>query len=99
MIIRIVRMMFQLEKVSAFRKIFESTKAKIAAAPGCRHLELWQDAQDPAVFTTCSHWESEADLNRYRHSELFGQVWPATKQLFAAPPQAFSYLIAEVVKS
>ena len=39
-------------------------------------------------FFTFSHWESEADLNAYRESALFGEVWPKTKALFYDKPQA-----------
>jgi quinol monooxygenase YgiN len=99
MIIRVVRMTFQPEAVETFRGIFQQSKNQIAAAPGCRHLELWQDTYQPSIFTTYSHWDSETDLNRYRYSELFGQVWPATKKLFAAPPQAFTFRPVEVIKT
>jgi len=40
MLIRIVRMTFQEEKVAAFLENFESNKKKIRSFPGCRHLEL-----------------------------------------------------------
>jgi heme-degrading monooxygenase HmoA len=53
-------------------------------------MELWQDAEAPNVFCTHSHWDSANDLDAYRSSVLFGEVWPATKKLFAAPPIAFS---------
>ncbi|WP_426490878.1 putative quinol monooxygenase [Hymenobacter sp. 102] len=90
MLIRIVRMTFQPEQVAAFLKIFQESEERIRLMPGCQFLELWQDLHDPAVYCTHSHWESEEHLNAYRRSALFGQVWPATKVLFAAPPLAFS---------
>ncbi len=43
----------------------------------------------PVLFTY-SHWESEAALETYRHSELFAEVWAATKVLFNAKPEAWS---------
>ncbi len=83
-------MTFAPEQVPAFLKIFHRSQYQIRLMPGCRFLELWQDAEQPHIYCTHSHWESEEALNEYRRSELFGQVWPATKALFAAPAQAFS---------
>ncbi len=90
MLIRIVRLTFAPAQVPAFLALFDETKAQIRAQPGCLRLELWQDADEPQVFCTHSHWENQAALDAYRRSALFGQVWPATKKLFAAPPLAFS---------
>lgn len=90
MLIRIVRMTFAPERVAEFLQIFRDSEHQIRHMPGCRFLELWQDADVPTVFCTHSHWDSADALNAYRRSELFGQVWPATKALFAAPPVAFS---------
>ncbi|MBF9222459.1 putative quinol monooxygenase [Hymenobacter ruricola] len=98
MLIRVVRMTFAPEQVPAFLNLFHATKHRIRQQPGCRHLELWQDAASPNVYCTYSHWEDEAALNGYRKSELFGEVWPATKKLFAAPPVAFSSESVAVVE-
>ncbi|MBF9237876.1 antibiotic biosynthesis monooxygenase [Hymenobacter sp. BT683] len=90
MLIRIVRMTFAAEQVPAFLALFRESENRIRQQPGCRHLELWQDAQNPAIYCTYSHWDDAAALDAYRKSALFGEVWPATKRLFAAPPVAFS---------
>lgn len=90
MIIRVVRMYLQADKVEEFLEIFESTKHRIRSFEGCRHLELWQDTQAPNVFCTYSLWESEAHLEVYRHSELFRATWAKTKPLFERKPYAFS---------
>jgi quinol monooxygenase YgiN len=90
MLIRIVRMTFSPEQVPEFLEIFRQSEKQIRQMPGCRFLELWQDAEQPHVYCTHSHWDSADALNAYRRSELFGQVWPATKALFQAPPLAFS---------
>ncbi|GAB2953865.1 putative quinol monooxygenase [Hymenobacter coalescens] len=90
MLIRIVRMTFRPEAVTDFLGVFRASEDQIRQQPGCRHMELWQDADQPHVFCTHSHWDSATDLDAYRRSALFGQVWPATKRLFAAPPLAFS---------
>lgn len=91
MIIRVVRMTFKEEAIDQFLEIFDRSKEKIRSFPGCQHLQLLVDAHAPNVFSTYSIWQAESDLNNYRDSELFGQVWPETKKFFAAPPVAHSY--------
>lgn len=81
MIVRIVRMTFKPEKTEEFLEIFRSSKEKIRAFEGCNHVELLQDLHHPNVYSTYSLWDSEEHLNQYRHSSLFGQVWPDTKKL------------------
>ncbi len=90
MLIRVVRMTFRPDGVAPFLDLFAASRPLIRAFPGCRHLELWRDADQPEVFCTYSHWESEAALEAYRQSELFRSTWARTKPLFAAKAQAFS---------
>ncbi|MEM6261806.1 MAG: antibiotic biosynthesis monooxygenase [Bacteroidota bacterium] len=89
-LIRIVRMEFEEAHLQAFEELFAENREAIRAMPGCTHLELRKDPSNPCVRYTLSHWKSAKELHAYRKSELFGQVWPKTKRLFAAPPQAFS---------
>ena len=90
MIIRIVKMTFQQEKVSDFLLLFEEVKNKIASFNGCHHLELWQEHEKENVLFTYSIWENENALNHYRFSELFKTTWSRTKVLFADKPEAWS---------
>ncbi|AFK03267.1 Antibiotic biosynthesis monooxygenase [Emticicia oligotrophica DSM 17448] len=90
MLIRYVRMTFQEDKTEEFQEIFNSSKDKIRAMAGCSHLELLRDINQPNIFMTHSHWESEKALNNYRDSELFRSTWAKTKILFADKPLAFS---------
>lgn len=90
MLIRIVRMTFQKEKVEDFLAIFSESKDKIRNFQGCLHLELLRDAEHPYIFMTYSHWDSEQSLEKYRQSALFQTTWAATKLLFADKPLAFS---------
>lgn len=83
-------MSFQPEKVPDFLANFDLMKEKIRNAPGNRLLELYRDRHDPSVFFTYSYWETEADLEVYRQSELFYDVWNYTKKLFNAKPEAWS---------
>jgi heme-degrading monooxygenase HmoA len=90
MLIRIVRMTFQEDKIPEFLEIFNNSKQKIRHFEGCTHLELWQDKQQANVLMTYSFWESESHLNAYRGSTLFKTTWAATKVLFKDKPVAFS---------
>jgi quinol monooxygenase YgiN len=90
MIIRIVRMTFDPEKIDAFLEIFSETKGAIRNVEGCRHLELLRDIHHPNILTTLSHWDSHDDLDNYRTSDLFKNVWGRVKPLFSRPTEAFS---------
>ena len=90
MLIRIVRLTLRPESVADFLILFRQSEGRIRQQPGCQHLELWQDADQPHVYCTHSHWDSAAALAAYRGSTLFGELWPATKRLLAAPALAFS---------
>ncbi|MDV6166976.1 antibiotic biosynthesis monooxygenase family protein [Flavobacterium sp. DG1-102-2] len=90
MFVRIVKMGFHEDKVEAFLNNFEQVKQDIRNFPGNRFLELYRDKNNPNVFFTYSYWEDEADLENYRNSELFIEVWAFTKQLFSQKPEAWS---------
>lgn len=90
MIIRIVKMTFQPEKVNEFETIFNESKDLIRNMKGCSHLELLNDVNESNIYFTYSYWESENDLNNYRNSDVFAIVWAKTKVLFIAKPEAWS---------
>lgn len=90
MFVRIVKMSFHSENIPAFLENFELMKSKIRSARGNCLLELYQDKTNPSIFFTYSYWETEADLEHYRQSELFYDVWTFTKKLFNAKPEAWS---------
>ncbi|GAB3705024.1 hypothetical protein GCM10027592_37000 [Spirosoma flavus] len=90
MLVRIVRMTFQPDKLADFHVIFNQSKRQIRAFPGNRHLELLRDPDHPNVRMTYSLWESADALEAYRRSELFRTTWAATKILFAERAVAFS---------
>jgi quinol monooxygenase YgiN len=89
-VIRVVRMTFLPDKTDEFQRIFEKCQSDIKNMPGCLHLELWQDTDQPNIFVTYSHWESEETLNDYKRTAFFGVVWKKTKALFSDAPQVFS---------
>ena len=90
MFVRIVKMSFHEENIPAFLENFELMKNHIRNSPGNRFLELYQDKNNPSIFFTYSYWETEDDLENYRKSALFDEVWAFTKKLFNDKPEAWS---------
>lgn len=83
-------MSFHPENIPAFLDNFDKMKARIRNAEGNRFLELYQDKENPGIFFTYSFWETQADLENYRQSALFDEVWTFTKKLFNDKPEAWS---------
>ncbi|MEN9942831.1 MAG: hypothetical protein RLZZ91_832 [Bacteroidota bacterium] len=91
MVTRIVKMSFEKSNAALFLEIFNEHREQIRAAEGCTYLELCQtEENDSTLFFTHSRWDSEEHLNNYRHSDIFKIVWPKTKALFNAQPQAWT---------
>ena len=90
MFVRIVKLSFHEEHIPAFLENFEIIKEKIRNAEGNRLLELYQDKTNKSIFFTYSYWETEQDLENYRNSELFFEIWTDTKKLFNNKPEAWS---------
>lgn len=90
MFVRIVKMSFHQKHIATFSRIFEEKKEFIRASNGCQLLELYQDKNNPDIFFTYSYWDKESDLEDYRNSELFKDVWAKTKALFNDKPVAWS---------
>lgn len=90
MFVRIVKMSFHEENIPKFLENFDLMKEKIRNAPGNRLLELYRDKHNPSLFFTYSYWETEKDLENYRNSALFYEVWQFTKKLFNDKPEAWS---------
>lgn len=97
MIIRVVKMVFDPEKTGDFKSHFDKHKEYIRNFEGCRHLELLQEIGNESVYFTYSWWKDEESLEKYRHSQLFKEVWSYTKRLFSAKPQAWSLTSLEKV--
>lgn len=94
MITRIVKMTFRPEATPEFLDLFNASKALIARFEGCHSVQLFNDKSNSEVYFTLSVWESEDHLNLYRASDLFGEVWGKTKQLFAGKPEAWTLVSA-----
>lgn len=89
-ITRIVKMTFNHEKSADFEAYFLTIKDKVAGQPGCNGVKLLKQKGETGVFFTYSHWDSESDLNNYRQTEIFGQIWPTVKNWFANKAEAWT---------
>ena len=98
MFVRIVKLSLKEEYIVAFLANFEIVKHKIRNAHGNRFLELYQDKGDKTLFFTYSHWNTELDLENYRKSDFFNEVWTYTKTLFDKKPEAWSVDVLETLK-
>jgi quinol monooxygenase YgiN len=83
-------MHFKEDSVETFLEIFQKHKGAIRKVKGCTHLELMKDVNHPTVYATVSHWQDASNLEDYRNSALFKDVWGQVKTLFSTPAQAFS---------
>ncbi|WP_300440966.1 antibiotic biosynthesis monooxygenase family protein [Christiangramia sp.] len=90
MLVRIVKMGFQADKIDEFLVNFEENKSKIRGFEGCLFLELYRGKDNTNQFFTYSYWKDEESLENYRNSELFKNVWANTKVLFNEKPEAWS---------
>ncbi|MGB5663334.1 putative quinol monooxygenase [Eudoraea sp.] len=90
MLIRIVKLTLKKENIASFEQIFEETKSFIRNFEGCLSLELYQDREHSNIFFTYSHWAKEENLDAYRKSEFFRNVWGKTKLLFEEKAEAWS---------
>ncbi|MEY2963273.1 MAG: hypothetical protein RL754_534 [Bacteroidota bacterium] len=89
MITRIVKLPIapQTPEGQAFEKLFVQYKKDIAAAKGCFDVSMLRSND---CYFTYSHWRNQEDLDAYRHSPIFAEVWPKTKALFNGKPEAWS---------
>ena len=90
MFTRIVKMEFEKEHIPAFLANFEAVKERIRNFPGCTFLELYKDKSDETIFFTYSRWNEETDLENYRNSKFFKEVWSVTKLKFRSRAEAWS---------
>ncbi len=90
MLIRIVKLHFHEDNIETFLFDFELIKHKIRGFKGNKLVELHQDFNNPNIFFTYTYWESEMDLENYRQSDLFKEIWSKTKLLFNAKAEAWS---------
>lgn len=90
MLIRIVKLHFQEDRIDDFLAFFETVKHRVNEFPGCLGMKLLRDINTPAIVMTYSHWEDEQALDNYRLSETFREIWPSIKSWFSEKPEAWS---------
>ncbi|MFN3918168.1 MAG: putative quinol monooxygenase [Flavobacteriales bacterium] len=91
MLVRVVKMGIEPKLKPLFIAAFKDNKKAIRSFPGCLHLELLEDKNNPSIVFTYSHWENEIALENYRTSPLFNSVWSKVKPLFNIKPEAWSF--------
>ena len=90
MIIRIVKLKFQKDKVADFLNLFDNVVTKVNAYPGCQQMHMVRDLNDKTLFFTYSIWENTTALENYRNSPLFQTIWPQIKPWFSEKAEAWS---------
>ncbi len=90
MFVRIVKLTLQEDKIEDFKIHFEQHKDQIRNFIGCQFLEVYQDRNNPSIWFTYSYWDDETNLEEYKKSTLFGEVWPYVKSLFKEKAEAWS---------
>lgn len=87
---RLVKLTLKEEHINDFIQHFDTVKEQINAFPGCKGMRLLRDKNTPHIVFTYSEWEKDEDLENYKKSELFGNVWPTVKNWFDAKAEAWS---------
>lgn len=90
MIVRIVHLKIEPEKIADALRLISGVAPKVRGMEGCTYLEILRDVKSGNSVTTYSHWDSESDLNSYRHSEVFKEFWSLVKPHFSEPARAWS---------
>lgn len=90
MIVRIVQLKIEPEDIDDALGLISEVAPKVRGMSGCTYLEILRDVKNQNNVTTYSHWNSELDLNTYRHSEVFKAFWSKIKPLFSEPAGAWS---------
>ncbi len=90
MVTRIVKLHFKDAHTAQFLSYFERIKHQVNGFEGCIAMKLFQDRHNPNIVMTYSQWESEEALEKYRHSETFGEIWPRIKPWFAVRAEAWT---------
>lgn len=99
MILRIVKLSIKPDCISAFKQTFDKTQSSIKTYKGCQSVELFQETANSNVYFTLSYWDTESDLENYRNSDFFQNVWSQVKPLFSQRAEAWSLKIPKDQKS
>ena len=92
-------MEFVPERSNEFESFVKTITNKIANFEGCFGVRILRDSDNENVFFTYSYWRSKEDLENYRKSDLFRQIWPKTKEMFAKPAKAWTTEVVDFKKN
>lgn len=90
MLVRIVKLTFQEDKIDSFLAFFDTINNRVSGFENCYGMRLMQDIKNPHIVFTYSNWKDEAALNHYRDSDVFQGVWSTIKPWFGAKAEAWS---------
>lgn len=90
MITRLVKLSLQVDKASQFEALFYQTQTLIEEFEGCHKTNLFKVSGSTSQYFTISYWNTEQDLENYRNSQLFRNVWSQVKPLFSEKAEAWT---------
>ncbi len=90
MITRIVKLTIKPSRYPEFIRTYSEAQKTIRTFEGCVELSVYNDVHHPSVIFTLSKWRSENDLDHYRFSEFFKDMWSKVKPMFDAKAEAWS---------
>ena len=90
MITRLVKLSLHPGKAAEFEALFYQSQPLIENFEGCQKTNLFKVAGTEAQYFTISYWSSEQELENYRRSELFKNVWSKVKPLFSEKAAAWT---------
>lgn len=93
MIKRIVRLTLKDNtSKAAFEEIYNRRNPHKNGVQGCHDVKVMKDVNEENIYYTVSTWESNDDLEAYRHSDYFKETWPMVKAHLATRAKAFSLM-------
>ena len=90
MLVRVVKMQFNINYIEEFKNLFNTLKPLIANFEGCNEVKLLQYETEPTIFFTISKWQNADALENYRKSDLFIETWAVVKPNFSNKAEAWS---------
>ena len=89
MITRIVKLHFHANFCSEFENNFSEFKKVVSSFEGCKSVKLLK-SNSIGIYFTISQWEQESNLDQYRTSETFKEIWNTLKPYFVERAEAWT---------
>ena len=90
MIIKIVKLIIEKEKVDEFQLFFKKSKLSISNFNVNNYVVLIKETEERNIFFSCSYWKNEEMFENYRNSNFFQGLWKNTKTYFSGKSKAWS---------